>query len=195
MLYELLYIVPNKYTEEEVKGISESVNAVISKHGGEVSKTVNFGKRRLAYPVEHNHYGYYILNHFTIEANQQKELNEELRLKEDLLRHLITIAPKEGALPKEADLRQDEPKQAPEKEKPESQKRPSIADQSATKEEKKKMSKGTVFDLEKELGVTADEAAQALEEEKTEKAEKKESVDLEGLDAKLDEIIKDSEEK
>jgi len=199
-LYELLYIVPNKYTEDELPTITKAVGELIQKQGGKITKDVNYGKRRFAYPVQHNHYGYYILNHFEMEAPGLKELDKNLSLKDEVLRHLITIALPTDSFPKEAgDLRQPEhpvKQEAPAPTKPVAKpihKRPSIVDIKATDVEKARMKKGTAFDLEKELGVTAEEAKIALEEAGKEKASKEESVDLDELESKLDEIMGDLE--
>lgn len=192
--YELLYIVPNKYTEEEVPTIAKKVNDLIAKQGGKVSKEINYGKRRLAYPVKHNHYGYYLLHQFDMDAKELKEFQTSLKVQDEVIRHLITFPFAEGSLPEEAgDLRYvEKPVQAPrQEEKPRVQKRPSIVDAVATKEEKAKIAKGSSFDLEKELGVTAAEAAKSLEEDGKEKSKKDASVDMAGLESKLDEIMSD----
>lgn len=193
-LYELLYIVPNSFTEDEVPKIAETVNGLIEQTGGKITKKVNYGKRRLAYPVKQNHYGYYLLNHYEMDEKSNKELYAKLRVQDEVLRYLITNAIPESAFGEGAgDLRQAEtPAPKKEAEKP-SRKKPSIADAEATAEEKKKMARGTSFDLEKELGVTAEEAQKALEEEGKDKSKRDESVDMKGLESKLDEIMKDLE--
>jgi small subunit ribosomal protein S6 len=193
-LYELLVLIPNKYTEVEAPQLHKKVNELVIKNGGVIKKEINYGKRRLAYPIDHNHYGYYLLTHFEAEAPVIKELSKELAVQEELLRHLITLALPEGALPDDAgDLRQIEqvPVKPEEKSAPISKKKPSIADAKATDTEKKKMERGSVFDLEKELGVTAEEAAASLESEGKEKSKSDDSVDLAGLESKLDEIVGD----
>ena len=196
--YELLYLVANKYTEEEIPKIQATVNDLIKGIGGDIKKEVNYGKRRLAYPVDNNHYGYYLLSHFDMPSQGTKELNKTLRVQDDILRHLITIAIDEKSLGEGAgDLRhiEEEPrKEEKEREKKKPRlKRPSITDAKATEAEKEKIAKGSVFDLEKELGLTAAEAEVALESEGKDKSKKEESVDLEGLESKLDEIMSDLE--
>lgn len=195
--YELLAIVPNKYTEDEVPQIQKTIGALIEKVGGKTVKEINYGKRRLAYPIKHNHYGYYLLTHFDLDAEQVRELDSYLRVQDEVIRYLITFALPEGSLPKEAgDLHaQEEPKreEKPEEKRSNTMKKPSITDAQATDAERQKMAKGTAFDLEKELGVTAEEAKKSLEESGKEKSKKDESVDLAGLDSKLDEIMGDLE--
>ena len=194
-LYEVLYIVANKYTENEVPKIMESVHQLAQKYNGTIKKEVNYGKRRLAYPIKHNHYGYYILNHIELDTAASKQLNNELRLHEDILRHLISIALPEGSVPEESDLTQ---KATPTHQPASSEttdKKPSITDTKATDKEKEKMKKGTSFDIEKELGVTAEEAAKELaERDNLKEAQSTESVDMDGLDKKLAEIMSDIDE-
>ena len=190
-LYDLLYIVPNKYTETEVPQVMKTINDLIAKYNGKVSKEINYGKRRLAYPVEHNHYGFYILDRFEMDPKDCYTLNQTLRVQDEVLRHLITHTLPEGAVPQEADLKQVElPAQAPTKE-PVARKKATITDVEATPEEKEKLKKGSAFDLEKELGVTAKQAEEALKEQK--KEEETPRLDIKELDNKLDEIMKDFE--
>lgn len=189
--YDLLYIVPNKYTENEIPQIMKTINDLIVKRNGKVVKEVNYGKRRLAYPVKHNHYGFYILDRIEAQGKDIQTLNGDLRVQDEVLRHLITEALKEGAVPQEADLKQVELPPAaptPAAEKP-SRKRASIVDVEASGEEKEKIKKGSKFDIEKELGVTAKDAEAALAAEP--KKEDTKSVDMKALDNKLDEIMKD----
>lgn len=187
-MYDLLYIVPNKYTENEVPQVMKTVNDLIVKMNGKVVKEVNYGKRRLAYPVKHNHYGYYILDRFEAKAADTQALNTVLRVQDEVLRHLITSTLKEGDVPEEADLKQVELPPQPAAEKP-ARKRQSIVDVEASGAEKEKMKKGSTFDIEKELGVTAKDAEAALAAEP--KKEESKSVDMKELDNKLDEIMKD----
>ncbi len=193
--YELLSLLPNTFTEDEVPGVITKIKELMKAHGGEVVKEINYGKRRLAYPVKHNHYGYYILHHFTMLPQDQREFDTKMRVMDEVLRYLITKPIDPKSIPHEVDLAQDQtptPKKEEEK-KPAPTKKPSITDAKATKEEKAKMAKGTSFDLEKELGVTEEEAKKALAEEKATATDGKDSVDLEGLDKKLDEIMGDLE--
>lgn len=194
--YDLLYIIPNKYTENEVPQVMKTVNDLIVKNNGKVSKEINYGKRRLAFPVKHNHYGYYILDRFEMESTGCYALNQTLRVQDEVLRHLITHTLPQGSVPEEADLKQVEmPAQAPQSstKEPMTRKKTTIADVEATKEEKEKMKKGSTFNLEKELGITAKEAEAALKDEKKKEEEGAPRVDIKELDNKLDEIMKDFE--
>ena len=194
--YELLLLIANTKTEAEIPGIVKSVHDLIVSFKGKITKEVNYGKRRLAYPVQHNQYGYYILYHFDLDADQIKGLDKKLAVHTDLLRHLVTHQIPADAIPEEVDLTYKEEVRPPRREERRPvTKKPSITDVAATEKEKAKISKGSSFDIEKELGVTAEEATAELAKAKEEATDKKDSFDLESLDKKLDEIMGDIDSK
>ena len=88
--YELLYIIPAKYTTEEVKPIVERLTGLVKTAGGEITKSEDLGKQKLAYPIDHTYHGYYFLNEFDMEPLSLKKLDDNLRLDNDVLRHLLT---------------------------------------------------------------------------------------------------------
>jgi small subunit ribosomal protein S6 len=92
--YELLYIVSNKYTEEEIKPICANVNALVEKYNGTVTYSEDWGKKKLAYPIKHFSHGYYFLFEFDMESRNVNGLNNELRLSSELLRHVIVAIKK-----------------------------------------------------------------------------------------------------
>lgn len=92
--YELLYIVSNKYTEEEIKPICGNVNALIAKYNGTVTYSEDWGKKKLAYPIQHFGHGYYFLVEFDMAGKDVNGLNNELRLSSELLRHVIVAIKK-----------------------------------------------------------------------------------------------------
>lgn len=87
--YEMLYIVPNNYSEDEVKPIVENVNKTINKEGGEITYEEAWGKKRLAYPIKHFNHGYYILVEFDILGKKLAKLNDLFRMSPEILRHQI----------------------------------------------------------------------------------------------------------
>jgi small subunit ribosomal protein S6 len=96
--YELLYIVPGQYTDEEVQGIMKRVSSLLAKHGCTISREENLGKIKLAYPIKKTRHGSYVLVHFA--ADGLAALERELRMDEQILRHQIIILPKGAALKK-----------------------------------------------------------------------------------------------
>jgi small subunit ribosomal protein S6 len=87
--YELLYIIPAKYSAEEIQPIIDRVTHLIKESSGEITKDENLGKIKLAYPIKHFHQGYYILNEFNLRPINLKKIDDNLGLDLDILRHLI----------------------------------------------------------------------------------------------------------
>lgn len=87
--YELLYIVSNKYSEEELRPILDQANKIIKDNGGAITSHEEWGKKRLAYPIEHFIYGYYNLIEFNIVSDKLAKINNELRLAKEIMRYQI----------------------------------------------------------------------------------------------------------
>lgn len=89
--YELLYILPGKYTEEEMEGISVKINDLVKKYGGEITSTDNLGAKKLAYPIADAQVGNYLVVEFNAEPEKIKELGGELKLTPEILRFGIVF--------------------------------------------------------------------------------------------------------
>lgn len=93
MKYELLYIVSSRYTDAEVLDIQKKINGLITQAGGTTTKEENLGKIRLAYPIKQARHGTYILVYFDAETSSVRALDEQLRLADEVLRHITILAP------------------------------------------------------------------------------------------------------
>ncbi len=89
--YELLYIIPGRYTEEEMEGISGKINETVKKYGGEITLTDNLGSKKIAYPIANTQVGNYLVIEFNAEPEKIKELGGELKLTPEVLRHEIVL--------------------------------------------------------------------------------------------------------
>ena len=87
--YELLLIVSPEVLDEELEGRVDKISQIITERGGEISATEPWGKRKLAYPIEHFTEGHYVLIKFSFETALCKELEASLRISEEILRHLL----------------------------------------------------------------------------------------------------------
>ena len=87
--YELLYLVSGNHTDEELTPIKELVKNLIAKFGGEIKSDDSLGKKKLAYPIKGDHQGYYLVYQFNMDGNNLAELNKNLKLTNELLRHVI----------------------------------------------------------------------------------------------------------
>ena len=89
--YELLYIISNKYSEDELQPIMQKVDKIINDNGGNITKTENWGKKKLTYQIKHFHHGYYNLVEFDVESSKIEKINRALRMSNEILRHQIVV--------------------------------------------------------------------------------------------------------
>lgn len=87
--YELLYIVSTAYTDAEIEKIKEQVSGEVTALGGMVLSSQNLGKIRLAYPINKQHHGSYILTYFEAEPSVITSLDRKLTLTDEVLRHTL----------------------------------------------------------------------------------------------------------
>lgn len=87
--YELTYIVSIKYLEAELQQVMEQVSGLIKEFGGAVTSEQVLGKQRLAFPIKFTHQGTYVVIEFDMEGENLKKLDALLKLKGEILRHLL----------------------------------------------------------------------------------------------------------
>ena len=91
--YEIVYIFRSSLTSEEIEAKLERYHAAITADGpGEITASVHWGKRQLAYPIKKQPNGYYVVAQFTSAPEPLRELERVLKLEDDILRYLIVIA-------------------------------------------------------------------------------------------------------
>jgi small subunit ribosomal protein S6 len=87
--YELVIIFRAEMTKEKIEAGIEHVTKIVTERGGTITSIEPWGKRKLAYPIKHQAEGVYNLIKFTAGSQTTKKLNADLRISEDVLRHLI----------------------------------------------------------------------------------------------------------
>ncbi len=87
--YELIYLISNKFAENELEPITSTVLKLIKDNGGMVIAEENWGKKKLAYPIEKFFHAYYYLIDFDLDLEKLEKINKNLRLTDEILRHLI----------------------------------------------------------------------------------------------------------
>lgn len=87
--YELVYILPPDTTEQQVTELHEQLEAVVSRMHGQIEKTENWGRRRLAYEIAHQKEGVYVLELINGSGELMKELDRRLRVMDQVIRHLV----------------------------------------------------------------------------------------------------------
>jgi small subunit ribosomal protein S6 len=87
-IYENLFIVKPDATEEEIDHLVEQMTKNLSNAGGKVDKVEKWGKRRLAYRVEKQREGYYVLMQFTSDSQTVREFERRLRVQDQVMKFL-----------------------------------------------------------------------------------------------------------
>jgi len=87
--YELVLIISPEGGEEKFDAIIDNVSQFITGKGGIISDVERWGKRKLAYPIEHFEEGSYALARFKLKPTLSKELEANLQISEEVLRHLL----------------------------------------------------------------------------------------------------------
>ena len=100
--YEMLFVIPNKYTDLEIPDIIKQVEDLITSKEGKISETKNLGKRKLAYTVKGYNHGCYVLISFEAPGEALKQINTPLLMMPEVLRHLITNKIDTGISPERA---------------------------------------------------------------------------------------------
>lgn len=85
--YETVCIVRPDVAEDAVKGIIQKATASLESAGGTVARVDEWGRRKLAYPIQKKGEGYYFVLDYTSSPEGSKEVERLLRLNEDVLRY------------------------------------------------------------------------------------------------------------
>lgn len=95
--YELLYIIPTTFTDEEAGTVEQKISGLLTKVGATTESTTRLGKFRLAYAIKKQRHGHYVLVMFTADHSMIAKLDELLRITPEILRHLILRAEEAGS--------------------------------------------------------------------------------------------------
>ena len=87
--YELVLVFSPELAEKDFEAKIDSVGRFITSKGGVISGVERWGKRRLAYPIKHYVEGSYVLARLKLKPASGKELEANLRISEEVLRHLL----------------------------------------------------------------------------------------------------------
>ena len=87
--YELVVIISPEVGEETLEAAIDNVSKFITGSGGTISNVEKWGKRKLAYPIRHFLEGDYVLTQFRLKPALCKQLEANLQISEDVLRHLL----------------------------------------------------------------------------------------------------------
>ena len=86
--YETIFVIDARYEEEKIAELVEKFKSLIS-GAGEITSVDEWGKRRLAYPINDLTEGYYVLINFSSKPDFPQELERIYRITEGILRDIV----------------------------------------------------------------------------------------------------------
>lgn len=90
--YEVVYIFHPTLEEPRVNEKLERYHGLVAgENGGEITAVDHWGMRQLAYPVEDQTSGYYVVTHLATDSDKLPEFERILKLDEELLRYLVVV--------------------------------------------------------------------------------------------------------
>jgi small subunit ribosomal protein S6 len=95
--YEVMVIFDASLEEDAVRAQVQRYREQLVAAGVTSLKVDFWGKRRFAYPVHHHNEGYYVVLGATSEPAAMSELDRQLRLADEILRHKVIRLPERAA--------------------------------------------------------------------------------------------------
>jgi small subunit ribosomal protein S6 len=87
--YELVYVVSPEASDEQVTELHSQVEATVQRMNGQIEKTDNWGRRKLAYEIGRHKEGTYVLEVINGGGDLMKEIDRRLKVIDLVIRHLI----------------------------------------------------------------------------------------------------------
>ena len=87
--YELTVVVSAKVEDEERAATVDKCKAYVERFGGTITNVDDWGKRRLAYEVQHMKEAFYYFIQFDADAKAPAEIESRIRIMDNVVRFLI----------------------------------------------------------------------------------------------------------
>ena len=89
--YELMLLFRPDLEDDKLQSAVEKVTRAIVNAGGTLTKVSPWGKRRMAYDIQHFREASYFLLHFDIAPSAIRDIERGMLISEEILRHLVTV--------------------------------------------------------------------------------------------------------
>jgi len=93
--YETMYIINSSLEGNEIQHVKKDVLDYMTSEGADIYSKSDWGRTRLAYDIEKQRYGNYIILRFSSKPDMIKSLNEKFSLMDAVLSHLCIVLDKE----------------------------------------------------------------------------------------------------
>jgi small subunit ribosomal protein S6 len=87
--YELVFIVHPEVADEALDPVINNITQYITGKKGTVVEVARWGRKKLAYPIKHLMEGSYVLIKFNLDPAANKELENNLKISEKIIRYLL----------------------------------------------------------------------------------------------------------
>lgn len=86
--YETIFVINNEVGEENVKVLVEKFKNLLET-SAQLESIEEWGKRRLAYPIDDLNEGYYVLANFSAESSFPAELERIYKITDGILKYIV----------------------------------------------------------------------------------------------------------
>ena len=87
--YELVYVVSPDASDDQVSALHTQVEETVTRMGGQLEKSENWGRRKLAYEIGRHKEGTYVLEVINGTGELMKEIDRRLKVTDLIIRHLV----------------------------------------------------------------------------------------------------------
>ena len=87
--YVLVLVVNAKIEDDARAAVVDKAKAYVERFGGTVTEVEDWGKRKLAYEIQHMKEGFYYFVQFEAAAEAPAEIEKRVRIMENVLRYLV----------------------------------------------------------------------------------------------------------
>ena len=86
--YETVFLARQDISSSQVEALAEKFTGILTENGGRVTKTEYWGLKTLAYKIRKNRKAHYVMFNIDAPAAALHEMERNMRLDDDVLRHL-----------------------------------------------------------------------------------------------------------
>jgi small subunit ribosomal protein S6 len=89
--YEIMLILPAEAEDQAVTGVIDRIKGVIGSAGGDVTKVDTWGRRRLAFEIDKQAEGFYVVAEMKADPASIRELDRVLSLADEVVRFKVVV--------------------------------------------------------------------------------------------------------
>ena len=106
--YELALVVNAKIDDDARAAVVEKAKGYVTRYGGTISDVEEWGKKKLAYEIQKMDEGFYYFIHFDAESDAPAQIEDHIRIMDNVLRFLIVRPDEEQSAPKKEEKAENE---------------------------------------------------------------------------------------